>query len=543
MKRFVAAVAALAVAAAGCSKSGEVSSTGKNAWTKPHVLRYATSEDINTLNPLFSQQTTISLLSSLTAAWLVKWDAQNLPQPEIATTVPTQANGGVSKDGLTVTYHLRHDVKWSDGVPLTADDVVWTTQHAVMNMANDVTSRAGWDQIAKVDEPDKYTVIYHLRKPFSPFVVVFFSSAGGNPSILPKHLLERYPNINNVPFNSLPVGAGPFKYKAWDRSQRVVMVPNPYYFRGRPKLQQVVFAIVPDRDTILTQLQTKELDMWYPIPGRYLPRVSQLEGFKVLRQPAYLFNHYDFNLARPAMKDVAVRKALRLAVDRDTILRKLGNGVGIRQEQPAPKVAPYYDAALPLAPFDIAQANRILDTAGWKLGPDGVRSKNGVKLDLEFATSSGSQDVDNQIELLRSWWKQIGVAITVRHYPANTLFSPYGEGGILQTGKFDVAIYGSSDDPIGDFSSSYACDQIPPKGQNVLHWCDAQADAAQHDLYGHFDQTRRNADDRILFERLDATVPTVVTSGREDIYAFNSDLVNFKPNAVTPFDAMMNVDI
>ena len=270
-----------------CSKAAQTGEGGRaNSWTIPHTLRYANAEDISTLNTLLNQQATLGYLSSMTAAYLIKWDAHNLPYPELATQVPSKANGGISQDGLTITYHLRKGLKWSDGAPLNADDVVFT-YHEVMNPANNITSRSGWDLITKVDEPDKYTVAFHLRKPYSPFIVTFFSSAGGNPSILPKHLLAQYPNINSVAFNALPVGAGPFKYKEWVRAQKVVMVPNPYYFRGQPKLTEVDFEIVPSRDTVLAQIQGHELDMWTNVPGAYFDRVSNLDGYTAMHQPSY----------------------------------------------------------------------------------------------------------------------------------------------------------------------------------------------------------------------------------------------------------------
>ena len=315
MKRIIAIGLAAAFAFAGCSKQGGAGQTTTvngeqrvNSWTQPHILRYATSEDISSLNPLLSQQATLGMMSSLTMAFLIKWDRNNHPFPELATEVPTIKNGGVSKDGLTITYHLRKGVKWSDGAPFTADDVIWT-EHAVMNPANNVTSRSGWDRILKMDEPDKYTVVFHLSKPYAPFIVTFFSSGGANPCVLPKHLLAQYPDINHVAYNSRPVGIGPFKYKNWSRAQRVVMVANPLYWRGMPKLKEIDFEIIPDRNTVLTALQAHTLDLWYPVPGSYFigQHLNQLSGFTYIRQPAYYFGHLDFNVQRPAMKDPAVR--------------------------------------------------------------------------------------------------------------------------------------------------------------------------------------------------------------------------------------------
>lgn len=544
LKRLLSAFALLGMLAAGCSKSGTGEATGGrvNAWTTPHVLKYADAEDVQTLNPMLSQQVPLSYMSSMTAAFLVKWDHRNLPYPELATEVPTKSNGGISADGLTITYHLRKGLRWSDGAPLTADDVVWT-YHAIMNPANNVTSRTGWDLITKVDEPDKTTVVFHLKQPYSPFVVTFFSSAGANPSILPEHLLAKYPNINNVPFNALPVGAGPFEYKEWVRSQKVVMVPNPYYFRGEPKLKEVDYEIIPSRDTIMTELAAHELDMFVHVGGLYLTRGKSLPGFAELVQPAYQWGHIDFNITHPVVADPVVRHALELALDRETILKKFSFGYGYVQEGIAPRSAPYYDPNIPLVPFDIAQANKLLDDDGWKRGPDGIRVKNGVKLNITFVLPVGTQNVEDQLEFVRSNWQKIGVAINLRKYPTPMLFGPYADGGIIYTGKFDAVLFNWFDDPIGDFSYLYGCDEIPPNGQNDLHWCNPRADAAIHAVFSHYDQAQRNADDRILFAELAKDRPQITYQGVQEGYIYNEDLKGFNPNGVSPFDDIMNVDI
>jgi peptide/nickel transport system substrate-binding protein len=542
MRRFALVVVALVLCACSKTTSGGGEGGRVNSWTTPHVLRFTDAADISTLNPMFSQEFTLSYMSSLTAAFLIKWDHKNLPYAELATEVPTQANGGVSKDGLAITYRLRHGLRWSDGVPLNADDVVWT-YHAIMNPANNVVSRTGWDRIVRIDEPDKYTVVFHLSKPYSPFIVTFFSSTGANPSILPKHLLARYPNINKVAFNSLPVGAGPFKYKEWERSQKVVMVPNPYYFRGQPKLKEIDYMIVPNRDTVFTQLAAHEMDLWAHVGGVYYVRLNELSGYAGIARPTYQWGHIDFNLSHPAVADPVVRHAIELATDRKTIIDKFQLGIGILQEGIAPASAPYYLPGIPLVPFDIAKANKLLDGDGWKRGSDGIRAKNGVKLNLNFAAITGAVNVDHQIEYLRSTWKQIGVGIDLHHYTAPMFFGAYADGGILYSGKWDVTLYNWIDDPIGDFSYLYACNQIPPNGQNVVHWCNPQADAATRAVFGHYDQAQRNGDDAIIFKALAHDRPQITVVGVEEGYIYNKDLKGFHPNDVSPFDDFMNVDI
>ncbi len=545
MKRLIPVALGLAMLVSACSKTTQgpaVSGQSVNSFTIPHELRYADAEDINTLNPLLYQNTALGNMASLTMAWLIKWDENNKPYGELATEVPSKANGGISANGLTITYHLRKGVKWSDGAPFTADDVVWT-YHAIMNPANNITSRLGWDDIVSADEPDKYTVVFHLKKPFSPFVEIFFSSEGANPCILPKHLLAKYPNINQVAYNALPVGIGPFKYQEWDRSQRVVMVANPLYFRGLPKLKKIIYEIIPSRNTILTQLQATSLDMWNFMPGNYLSRAKAITPYRVDTVQSFYFDHLDFNLTSPKLKDIAVREALRYATDRVTILDKIGHGVGTIQEEPAPATAAYFDPTIKTVPFDIAKANQLLDAAGWKRGADGIREKNGVKLNLDFATASGAQDTDEEIELIRNTWKQIGVSIDVRHYSTPVLFGLYAEGGIIYTGKFDVVAFAWGNDAIGDYSQIYACNQIPPAGQNDLHWCNKTAQTAMDDLYTQYDQAGRNKDSAIVMNELVKDVPTIVLRVRKDLYVENRDLKNFHPNGVTPFDNMMDVDI
>ncbi len=543
--RAVAVACAAAIVVAGCSKSqsGEATGGGRyNSWTVPHVLTFSDGGDVNTLNPHLGQFATIGLLSSLTMAWLIKWDEHNNPYPELATAVPTQANGGVSKDGLTLTFHLRKAVKWSDGVPFDADDVVFST-NVVNNLANNEVGRTGWDQIVKIDEPDKYTVVYHMRKPYSPFVETFFSSAGANPCILPKHLLAKYPNINDVPYNSLPVGIGPFKYERWDRATQVVMVANPLYFRGVPKLKKIVYKIVPDRNTVLSQLEAHELDMWYLFPGNYLQRVAGVTGYTISRRPSYYFNHMDFNLQRPALKDPVVRQALRLALNRPELIAKIGHNVGTLSDVTTPLAAPYAVTSIPPTNFDIAAANALLDKNGWVKGPDGVRAKNGVTLALDLATSAGTADVDEQIELIRDWYRQIGVSLNVRRYQAPQMFAPEQSGGIIYGGKWDIVFFAWLNDAIGDYSSEYGCNGFPPKGQNDVRWCNQRAQAAMDALYAHFDQAQRNKDVLVVQQEFVKDVPSVVTSLREDLIAYNKDLKNFHPNNITPFDNFMDVDI
>jgi peptide/nickel transport system substrate-binding protein len=537
--------AVLALAAAlllsVCTTAGSTQNLPRrtNAWTTPHVLTISDGGDLTTLNPHLSNFASVANLSEMTMAWLLKWDEHNRPYPELATQVPTKANGGVSRDGLTITYHLRKGVKWSDGAPFDADDVVFST--AVVNdRANDETGRL--EQIVKVDEPDKFTVVYHLKKPYSPSTASFFSSCCANPSILPKHLLAKYPNINDVPYNSLPVGIGPFKFERWDRSKQVVLVANPLYWRGRPKLDKIVYKIIPDRSTLLSQLEAHGVDLWYQFSGAYLARVQALAGYTTFRQPSYAYSHYDFNVTHPAVSDPLVRQALRLALNRQELVDKVEHGVGIVQDSATPVNAPYFvDAGT--TPYDPGKANALLDRAGWPRGADGIRAKNGVKLDLNVATRAGTPEIDEQLELVRSGWKQIGVGLNVHHYPAALMFAPVQKGGVVNGDTWDLITFAWAADPLGDYSAIYGCGAFPPAGQNDLRWCNKTAQAAMDALVEHYEQSERTADLNVVMREFVHDVPSIVSFMRVDLFAYNKDLANYHPNNITPFDNMMDVDI
>jgi ABC-type transport system substrate-binding protein len=135
------------------------------------------------------------------------------------------------------------------------------------------------------------------------------------------------------------------------------------------------------------------------------------------------------------------------------------------------------------------------------------------------------------------------VGITVKHFPLQLLLATQQDGGIVYNGKFDVVNFAWNLDPLGDFSSIYSCASIPPNGQNDLHWCNQRATAAMNAFYAHYDQADRNKDDAIVQEELFNEVPTIVLTGRENIYVANRDLRNFVPNSSTPFDNFMEVDI
>jgi peptide/nickel transport system substrate-binding protein len=349
--------------------------------------------------------------------------------------------------------------------------------------------------------------------------------------------------INTASYNDLPVGIGPFKYAAWRRNDAVEMVANPLYFRGLPKLQRVLFKLIPDRNTTLTQLTTHEIDLWLPVSPAFADRVKGLPDVTVLQQPSYLYDHIDFNVAHPPLDDPIVRRALRLAIDRPTILSKVRHENGILQEGIFAPTHPFFDPKLRAVPFDVRAANKLLDDAGWQRGADGIRAKDGKRLEFVYASGVGLPDTDQQIELIRATWKQIGADFTVQRYPSSTYFAPAQTGGILLGGKFDITNFAWYGAVGGNVQNLYGCDRIPPKGQNDMRFCDPAADRAMEEILATYDARAQVAAASTLQRILVDDAATIVLDIRKDTFAFNSDLQNFHPNQVTAFDDMRDVDI
>ena len=504
-------------------------------------LRIGEYQDLSSLNPHIATALSLGNLSQLTMAYLLRYGAHNEPVPELATEVPTKKNGGISRDGLTITWHLRHGVKWSDGEPFDGDDVVFSTR-AVLNPKNNEVGRDGWDLITKIDEPDKFTVIYHMKAPYSGFIPSFFTTAGANPCILPKHILGSLPDFNNAPYNNKPIGIGPYRYVEWKRGESITLEANPYYWRGEPKIKRIVEKFIPDRNTLLTELETGEVDLVPFVGIGYIKRVESIASAITIHPAGYLYDHIDFNTTHGALRDAVVRRALRMATDRPEILKTVAFGAGLLQESQMTPVSPLA-STIPFVPFSIASANKLLDANGWKRGRDGIRAKSGQRLSFVWAAASGSQDVDRRIEAVRSTWSQIGVSFVVQHYAPALYFGPYSTGGTLYSGKWDVTSFTWQQTPDGDYSATNLCELVPPKGQNVTRLCDPQLDALIARAKAAYDIDERKPIIKQMAERVSDLVPYFVINIRDDIHAYNRDLKNWHPNNTTPFDNFMDVDI
>ncbi len=534
--RRLGAIAA-AVLLAGCTKiSTQAPTAGQgNPWTHPGVLRVASRQEPDNLNTLLGTEVIDKDLAMFWAGYLFNWNDKNELVPELAASVPTLANGGVSKDGLTIVYHLRRGVKWQDGAPFGADDVIYTWRQ-MLNLDNPVVSRVGYDVIDRIDKRDDATVVIHLKKRFSPFVNSFFTMANNTVAILPKHLLAQYPNISHVAYNRLPVGTGPFRVVEYERGSHVTFVANPLYWRGPPKLQRIEWKIIGNDNTILTQLKSHEIDFYYRATEAQMPSLKGLPGTRIVLTEFTQFADIGINASHPPLDDVRVRQALAYATNRQELVDKVSHGVNTVGDTDQPSFLWAYDARAKTYPYDPQRAAALLDAAGWHAGPDGMRSKNGQPLALTMVGFTGSSTVTGAQQVIQEQWHQLGIAIEIKNFPSNQLYATLANDGIEQTGKFDVSYeeWANGIDP--DDSILIRCGMAPPNGWNIYHFCSRRLDNAEADALVNYDQAKRKADYAIVQEEMQDQLPFIVVWYVRRLDVINTDFKNYLPaHAVTPF--------
>jgi peptide/nickel transport system substrate-binding protein len=371
---------------------------------------------------------------------------------------------------------------------------------------------------------------------------MFFGTSSGGPCLLPEHILAGPGALDRASYNELPVGIGPFRYVRWKRGDVVEFAANPNYFRGRPRLDTIVYKIIPDRNTLLAQMISGEVDLWLFPPRTYVDRLRAGSGIEVAEGIGAGVVFELLNERRPILNDRRVRRALLLADDREAVSRIFTHGRVPIGDALFPPGNPLY-TDIGRTGHDPGRARAELAAAGWQLGPDGIRQKNGTRLTLHVATATGTEDFDQRIELLRQSYHEVGIELLVHHYPSSVLFGALGSGGILANGKFDLAPVGQLFSEPSDAASLFGCGMEPPRGFNFTGSCDPMLDRAMERLLDDYD-VKRQRDDAIAVERRFAErLPALVDGYTQTFHAFGKGLRNFHPNPLVPLDDMMAVTI
>jgi peptide/nickel transport system substrate-binding protein len=522
--RHLCCVLALMVTLTSCNPP--VSQTAQ-----PPLVRFDLPADPTTLNPLFGHVDANSVeqqVARLAFEPFIDIDAHGNPVPVLLDRIPTVADGGLSRDGRIITYHLRRNVRWQDGPPVTVRDVLFTLR-AIVDPRNPVRSREGYDRIVKAERLDDLTLRVTLRSAWAPAVATIFSYGTAPQYVLPAHLLEGRAKLAQDPFGAHPVGNGPYRFVRWVRGERLVYEANASYWRGRPAVARLELNIVPDPSTNLTLLRSGAID-WNLIAPSQQAALADRPELRYAVVPLALVAGIAINTTHPPLDDPRVRRALAASIDRIGISRKITYGRYPPIDTAQPLTSWAHDPNVHLPAYDPRAADALLDAAGWKRGAGGVRVRGGRSLALTYVQFPESTTGVRVATVVQSELAARGLVVTIKSISNAQLFLPASQGGTLAGGGFDLAYVPWSLGADPDDSFLLSCHGAA----NYMRWCDPAVDALEALAIATPDRARRARLYGQIARRAAAGVPIVYLFNPAYVYAYRTRLRGFGPNAFLP---------
>lgn len=398
---------------------------------------------------------------------LVKKDEHYNLQPWLATRWE-------QPDPLTLVIHLRDGVRFHDGRPLEAEDVAWTIRSMIDGTL--VTAKGGsFASIARIEVPDRLTLVLRLKYPDAGLL---FNMSDGLFGVVPRG--------SGRDFGQHPVGSGPFKFVSAVQDKEVIVARNPDYWAGAPKIDGVRFTVVPDAITSALELRKGSADLASNVLTLDMIHTLQEDpNLRIESGPSSVVIYTNFNVTDPILRDRRVRQAIACAMDRRAIIDAIWRG----QAQPADTLLPagHWAAANPgeLAqyPHDVNRAQRLLDEAGFRPGPDGIRLHITLKTSTDEMTRLMAVVLQQQL-------RAAGIQLDLRASEFGTFYSDVTRGAFQM---YALRWIGSNEDP-DIFRYTYSSRSFPPKGANRGRYFNPQVDSLLAAAAGETDQNKRRAD-------------------------------------------------
>jgi peptide/nickel transport system substrate-binding protein len=528
MRKAAALAAACALLLGACTRSDlsatSTSGGGRHSWTESGHLRYGSAYEPDSLNPLFANTQAANDIAYAIFEPVFRYDPDGNFVPAAVTDVPTAENGGISPDGRTITLHFRPGMKWSDGAPYDARDLIFTW-HAVMNPRNNTRLQVGWDDIASMRLVGGNQTVRITLKHVNAGVLGAFAVGGAGYPPLPAHLLQSLPDINQASFNARPISSGPFVLREWNHGSSLELVPNPYYWRGKPGLTHLTYRFIPNAETLLSQTRTHEVDLYEGVGENQIPELPKIPGIVISKRLSANWRRLAMNTRKPQLSDRRVRQAIAQAVDWDGMNQTVFHGYNERAVSDivptswaAPNVSNY--------PHDVAGAKKLLDAAGWVPGPDGIRVRNGVPLRFSVSTTPSKQSNIQAEVLMQQQLKAVGIGLEIKNYPGSLLFA---RDGPVYTGKYDTEFTIETNGPDPDNEGLWSGAFIPPHGTNATYFDDPVVNRVSHEALLTYDRVKRKALYQQEEARIHEQVPAIFFYWQNAYSAVNMDMKNWKP--------------
>jgi peptide/nickel transport system substrate-binding protein len=392
----------------------------------------------------------------------------------------------VSDDKLIYTFHLRKDVKFSDGAPLTAKDVKFTFDRIMDPKVDAPQLRSYFVDVTSVELADDYTVRFTCSKPYYLHAVMI-----GSTPIMPEHVYGTG-DFNNHPNNRAPVGSGPYVLEGWKTGLEIVLARNPHFFAGQgqnaPWFDRIVYSIITDDNASFLVLNRGDLDCRLLTPEEWIRRANTdhfMERFNRLafNRPAYTY--LGWNLRKPQLSDRRVRTALTMLMNREAVRDDIYKGFATIMTTGFMPGAPEFNDKIQPLPFDPARAVAMLDETGWKDSDgDGLRDREGVPFRFEVLTVNQNPLGEQILTLYKEELARTGIELVIRPLEWASLLDR------VDKRDFDAVLMGwqmtPDPDPYQIWHSSQA-----DKGSNYIGFVNAEADQLIDNARVSFDREER----------------------------------------------------
>jgi peptide/nickel transport system substrate-binding protein len=417
------AITVLLSACGGGDGGGGGGAAGKGGADKGPPVQGGTAaiavlSDFQAFNPVTNTHlTTDDVIKHMLFTPLIQYDAKLQPIPWLAERWELA--------DTAVTFHLRRDVRWHDGQPVTAEDVKFTFDLAKDPSTASLLGSAYMNLVKSATVVDPYTVRFSFTAPHAQALDGFWWAP------LPRHLLQGVnpAELNKQEFNRRPVGSGPFRFGEWRAGQSVTLVANEQFspsLGGRPRLDRVVFRVVPEATTMVTELINGTADM---IAYTLLPdqgaQIQNQRGVDLRHYPSREFTYFAWNNTRPLFSDARIRRALSMGINRDQIIQGLLKGFAVPASGMIPSWSPLYTEMAPL-PHDVNAARQLLAQAGWTdTNGDGIAEKGGQPLRFVLTINSANRLHADIAQVVQQQLRQIGADVQIRPQEFQSMLQQY----------------------------------------------------------------------------------------------------------------------
>jgi len=442
------------------------------------ALVEGTIGEASTLIPLLASDSSSHAVAGQIYNGLIKYDKNLNIIGDLAKSYD------ISPDGLTITFHLRHGVKWHDDVPFTSRDVLYTYRVTV-DPKTPTAYAEDFKQVKQITAPDDYTIKVVYGVPFAPAL----ASWGMN--ILPAHLLEGR-DITTSPLARKPVGTGPYRFKEWIAGQKIVLEANDDYFEGRPYIDRYIYRIIPDSSTMYMELKAGGIDLMSLTPVQYARQTANHQftsRFNKYRYPSSGYLYMGYNLRHPLFGDKRIRQAITSAINKDELIQGVLFGMGQKSAGPIVPGRWAYNPNIRDFVYDTKKAAELLAQAGWReKNSDGILVKNGKPFSFTILTNQGNQQRLMTAQIVQQRLRLVGIDVKIRVVEWAAFLKEF-----INKGNFEVVLlaWSISQDP--DMYDIWHSSKTGPGELNFIGYKNPEVDRLLVEGRGTFDIKKRQS--------------------------------------------------